>query len=306
MIPLLFFITAFVFILGQYGATDLAMELVLRLNEGDFDKELYDSLREQLDLDKPVYEQFYNFIINAFQGDFGRSYILPGTPEISDILFSSLGISVKLGLAALLIIVLVAVPLGILAAYYRGKLFDYLIVSTTSTLSSIPPFALAPIFLVLLVSYSGLIGKTGFGWHGFFSKEIILPAITLAAGPMIIVVRIMRSSMIEVLSEDYITAAKARGISTLLIVYRHVLKNSITPVVTVLGLIAGHLLSGSIFIETVFGINGFGYVAVTAFQGGDVKTVAATTLVSAILIMVMNLFVDLIYGILDPRVRIEK
>ena len=117
MIPLLFFITAFVFILGQYGATDLAMELVLRLNEGDFDKELYDSLREQLDLDKPVYEQFYNFIINAFQGDFGRSYILPGTPEISDILFSSLGISVKLGLAALLAIVLVAVPLGILAAY---------------------------------------------------------------------------------------------------------------------------------------------------------------------------------------------
>lgn len=306
MMPLLFFVSAFVFLLGQYGATDMAMELTLRINDNNFDAELYESIREELGVNKPIFLQYLDFIRNALRGDFGKSYILPGSPDIARLIVSTLPISLQLGLAALLVLTLVAVPTGVITAIWRNSWLDHAIVSGSTVVSSFPPFALAPIVLVIFVVKLRIFPTTGFGWHGIFSRETLLPASILAAGPFLGIVRFTRASVIDVLSQEYIRAARARGLSEVAMVVRHVVKNSMTPVLTVLGLTTGRLLSGSIFVEAVFGIKGFGYVAVTAFQGGDVRTVAATTLVSATIVMSMSLLVDLLYGVLDPRVRLNN
>ncbi len=306
MMPLLFFVSAFVFFLGQYGAADLAMELTLRINDNSFDAELYESLRAELGTDQPIFVQYFGFIRNALRGDFGKSYVLPGTPDIARLIASTLPISLPLGLAALLVLMVVAVPVGVITAIWHNSWLDHIIVSASTVLSSFPPFALAPIVLVVLVAKLRIIPTTGFGWHGIFSRETLLPASVLAAGPFLGIVRFTRASVIDVLSQEYIRAARARGLSEIAMVVRHVVKNSMTPVLTVLGVTTGFLLSGSIFVESVFGIKGFGYVAVTAFQAGDIRTVAATTLVSATIVMFMSLLVDLLYGVLDPRVRLNN
>ncbi|MAS36344.1 MAG: hypothetical protein CL610_20230 [Anaerolineaceae bacterium] len=304
VIPLIVIVTAMVFILGQYGARDLALSLTLQTNNGDFDPEMYETLREQMGLDQPVLVRYAQFIGGALRGDFGISYVLPGTPKISSLIATTLPISLQLGLAGIAILILVAVPLGTLAAFTRNSAIDQAIVTVSTIFSAIPPFVLAPLALWLIVARFRLLPVMGFGWHGLFSLETLLPAAVLAAAPMAGVLRYTRASVIEVLSQDYIVAARARGVAGLGIVAGYVFKNAMTPVLTWLGISVGRLLSGSIFVEIVFGLPGFGSVAVTAFQGGDIQTVAATTLVSMIIIILVNLVVDLMYGLLDPRVRL--
>ena len=304
MVPLLLMIVGFVFILGQYGANDLAMSMTLRVNDGAFDAQIYEAMREKLDLSDPVLVRFGRFIAKAARGDFGVSYALQGTPEIGRMIAKSLPISLQLGFAAMVICVVFGIPLGVLAAARRNGPLDYLIVSTSTVLSSIPPFVLAPIALVVLVGELHILPTVGTGWHGLFSRETLLPALLLAVGPLLTIVRNTRASVIDTLTQDYVRASRARGLSERQVVVRHVVKNSMTPVLTVLGISTARLLGGSIFIETVFGIQGLGSMAVTAFQAGDVQTVAATTLVSALIVMTANIIVDLLYGALDPRVRL--
>ncbi len=306
MIPLLLVIAAFVFFLGQYGAQDLAYSLVLRINDNMFDAEMYNDFREKLNLSDPILIRFGNFVRGAIRGDFGVSYILPGSPEIGRMIMKALPISLQLALAALVIVILFGIPLGIFASVWRNSALDYIIVSGATVLSSTPGFVLAPLALVVLVAKLQIVPKVGFGWHGLFSVETILPAMLLAAGPLLGIVRYTRASVTDVLANEYIVAARARGLSWFQVIRSHVVKNAIIPVVTVLGLTTARMLAGSIFIETVFSIDGFGSVAVRAFQGGDIQTVAATTLVSGMIVMVMNLFVDLLYGVLDPRIRLNR
>jgi ABC-type dipeptide/oligopeptide/nickel transport system permease component len=151
-----------------------------------------------------------------------------------------------------------------------------------------------------------IIPTVGTGWQGLFHRETILPAACLAVGPMLGVVRYTRASVTDVLSQEYVRAAHARGLPEWQVIAKHVVKNAMTPVVTVLGLSTARLLSGSIFVESAFGFRGFGWVAVGAFRGGDIQTVAATTLVSALIVMMANLVVDMIYSLLDPRVRFGR
>lgn len=306
MMPLLIIVTAFVFILGQYGAADLAMELTLKLNDNVFDPELYEGFREELGLNRPVLVRFARFLSGAIRGDFGRSYVLQGTPDIGRMMFTALPISAQLALAAITIVIVVGIPLGVIAALSRNTIIDYVIGATVTVLSSIPIFVLIPVSMYLLVVQWNIIPTVGTGWQGLFHKEIILPASCLAIGPMLGVVRYTRAQVGEVLSQEYVRAARARGLSQWSVVSRHVVKNSMTPVLTVLGMSAARLLGGSIFVEVAFGYRGFGWVAVGAFRGGDVQTVAATTLVSATIVMVANLVVDFFYGLLDPRVRLGR
>lgn len=305
MIPLLVMISGLVFFFGQYGAVDLAMQLTLRINNNQFDPEMYEDFKEKLNMDASPLVRFGNFLGDAMRGDFGVSYILPGTPSIGRMIARALPISMQLALAALFFVIVIGIPCGIVAAVWRNSFFDYVIVAGSTALSSTPGFVLAPLALVVLVTQLNILPRVGFGWHGLFAIETLLPALLLAAGPLLGVVRYTRASVIDVLSNEYIVAARARGLSWPSIVYRHVIKNSLIPVLTVMGLSLARLLSGSIFIETVFAIDGFGSVAVRAFQGGDIQTVAATTLVSAMIVMVMNLIVDMLYGVFDPRIRIS-
>jgi ABC-type dipeptide/oligopeptide/nickel transport system permease component len=305
MVPLLLIVTGFVFILGQYGATDLAMKITLQVNDGQFDAEVYEALQHQMGLDKPPLMRFVDFIFNAMRGDFGVSYVLPGNPKIDQLIINTLPVTLQLILAAEIILVLVGVPLGVIAAVTHNSTLDYLITTGTTVLSSTPPFVLAPLALALLVSELHILPGVGFGWHGFFSWQIILPAACLAAEPLLNVMRYTRASVLDVRAQEYIRAARARGLNEWLVISRHVVKNSMTPVLTWLGISVSRMLAAAIFIETVFGIRGFGDVAVTGFQGGDVQTVAAATLVTALIVMSTNLVADLLYGVLDPRVHLE-
>ncbi|HUX86415.1 MAG TPA: ABC transporter permease [Chloroflexota bacterium] len=305
MIPLLLLITALVFFLGQYGAGDEALNLTLQLNDGNFDAQLYQDMRHKLHEDLPAPTRFVEFLQGAVHGDFGVSYVLPGTPSIGEMIATSLPISLQLGLLAMIIVVVVGIPLGVLAAIGRNSILDYSVVGVSTLLSATPAFVVAPIAMVLLVIQFHILPTVGLGWLGITNPNTLLPAACLAAGPLLHVVRFTRASVINALSQEYVRAARARGLSEFRVITGHVIKNAMTPVLTVLGLSTAHVVSGSIFIETIFNIHGFGFVAVTAFQNGDIQTVAATTLVSAMIIVAANLLVDMAYGALDPRVRLS-
>ena len=304
MVPLLLVITASVFLLGQYGAGDLAMTLTMRLNDNQFDQQLYDTMVHKLHQDESPLARFALFVTDAIHGDFGVSYVLPGTPDIGRMIVASLPISLQLGLVAMMMVVAVGIPLGVLAAAARNSFLDHIVVGGSTVLSSIPSFVLAPIALVVLVAELHIIPTVSTGWHGMFSHETVLPAAILACGPLLGIVRYTRASVVDVLSQEYVRAARARGLAESQVITRHVIKNSMTPVLTVMGISMSRLLSGSIFVEAVFGVQGLGNMAVTAFQSGDIQTVAACTLVTALIVMLSNLVVDLLYGMLDPRVRI--
>jgi ABC-type dipeptide/oligopeptide/nickel transport system permease component len=206
----------------------------------------------------------------------------------------------------LVIVILVGIPLGILAAVFRNRIPDYLIVGGATVTSSIPSFVLAPIAMIVFVAQLHILPSVGLGWQGLFSTNIVLPALTLAAGPILGVVRYMRSSVVEVLSQDYIRAARARGLAERQVIGRHVVRNAFTPLLTVLGLTAAGLVSGSLFVETIFNIPGLGQLAGTAFTGGDVQASTGVLLVSALIIMLANLLVDLGYSAVDPRVQLGR
>jgi peptide/nickel transport system permease protein len=306
MVPLLILVTAFVFFLGQYGAGDMAMQIVLQANNNSFDPEMYAALRRELGLDQPAAVRFLRFLLNALRGDFGRSYVIPGTPEIGRIMAAALPISAQLALASVLIVMVVGIPLGILTAIWRNTAVDYGVVMVVTILSSVPAFVFVPVAMWLVVVKLKLIPSVGLGWQGLFHIETLLPAVCMAIGPILGVVRYTRASVSDVLSQEYIRAARARGLPAWRVVRGHVIKNAMTPVLTVLGLSAGYLLSGSIFVESAFNYRGFGWVSFNAFRGGDIQTVAASTLISALIIMSANLVVDLLYGFLDPRVKLVK
>lgn len=304
MFPLIIVVTAFVFLLGQYGAGDMAMAITLRVNNGTFDATIYETLKRELGLDQPIMIRFGHFLAGAVRWDFGRSYVIMGTPDIGKMMLAALPITAQLAAGAVIIIVLLGIPLGILAAVGRNTVLDHGIVALVTVLSSIPPFVLVPVAMVLLVVRIKLLPTVGTGWRGILHEEAVFAAACLAIGPLFGIVRYTRAQVLEVLPQEYLSAARARGVPEWRVVTSHVLKNALTPVVTVLGTSVGYLLSAAIFVEVALGYRGFGWLAFRAFQGGDIQTVAAATLVSASMVMLANLLVDLLYGVLDPRVHL--
>ena len=306
IIPLLVLVTGFVFVVGQYGAGDLAAYLTIQRSGGRIDPALYQATRARLQLDDPVAVRYGRWLWGALHGDLGRSYVSIGEPEIAGLIVKAFPITVQLTLAALVIVTVVGIPLGILAALLRNRAPDYATVGVAAVLSSIPPFVLAPVSMIVIVNQLHLLPSVGLGWDGLFSQKTILPAICLAAAPLLNVVRFTRAAVLEVLGQEYVRAARARGLNDWQVLHWHILKNALTPVLTVLGLTAGQLLSGAIFVETIFNLQGFGTMTNRAFQGGDIQTLTAVALVSAAAILLINVFVDIMYGVLDPRVRLAK
>lgn len=306
MVPLLLFATAIAFVLGQYGSGDLAMYLTMQEGGGQINLDRYYEIREILGLDDPVFVRYGRWLWNALHGDLGTSWVSIGMPAVKDMIVIAIPISLQLGLASLLVLVVTAVPLGILAAVTHNSVLDHLIVGGATIISSIPGFVRAPLAMIFLVAKWKIFPYVGLGWHGLFSLYTILPALTLASGPVLGLIRYTRSSVLEVLSQEYVRAARAKGLPELTVIAKHVVKNAMTPVLTVLGMTAAYLMAGSIFIEVVFNLRGFGSLAAGAIRNGDLDTSTGVLLVSATLIMTANLLVDLTYGLLDPRVRLAK
>jgi len=259
-------------------------------------------LRAYYGLDRPFLVQLGDYVVKLTQGDMGKSISVQPKRQVEDMLGKGLLVSMQLGGAAMFLIALIGIPLGVLAAYKQNTLIDYLIVSSSAILPTIPVFVLSPLLLILFVLKLDILPHS-FGWKGIFDSRAILPVFILLIGPLLTVVRQTRGGVLEVLSQDYVRTARAKGLAERRVLIRHVLRNALTPVVTSIGFIAAGLLTGSLFVESIFGIPGFGGLFYSALRAYDYPVILGTTLVSALIMMGSNLIVDILYGILDPRVR---
>jgi ABC-type dipeptide/oligopeptide/nickel transport system permease component len=307
MLPIVLVVTFLAFTFGEYGSIDIAAYLTIQQNvEGRMDMDAYRAMRERLGLDDPLLVRYARWLGGAVRGDFGISYVTIGQPSVSFLIERALPVSLQMGIAALLVALALGLPLGILTAVYRNSAVDYVVVGISTLISSTPSFVLAPIAMIVLVAQLKLIPQVGLGWDGGLSSKSVLPVLVLAAGSLVGIIRFTRASVLEVLSQEYIRAARARGLSQWQVIRRHVIKNALTPILTILGLGAAGLLSGSLFVERIFNLPGLGMLAGDAFLGGDVQTAVGVIFVSSLLIMTINLIVDLLYALVDPRVRLAK
>jgi peptide/nickel transport system permease protein len=267
------------------------------------------AIRNQLGLDKPLYQQYGEYVWNIVRHfDFGNSYT--NNQEVRTLVFSRLPNTIFLVLGAATIWFISGVVIGTVSAVARGSFWDRLLMGGALVAISAPVYWMG---LVSLYLFSDDIGKfkllPGSGAyqsaHGLIDKghALILPWLVLAAAFAAIYARLLRSNLLETLSEDYIRTARAKGLSERRVVLRHGLRSAITPIVTVLGLDIGILMGGAILTETVFNIDGVGRLSFDAIQRGDLATIQGTTIVLAFGVAIMSLVVDILYAFLDPRVR---
>lgn len=254
-------------------------------------------LRHRMGFDRPIYVQYGLFVEHAVQGDFGYSYRIQ-QPALNLVL-QRVPMTLRLAGASVAISLIIAIPIGILAAVKRNSIFDRISMIGVLFGQSMPTFWFG-IMAILLVSVklhwlptSGYLGP----------KYIILPALTLGLYTSAVVARILRSSLIDVLNRDYIRTARSKGLEQRAVLLRHALKNAAIPVITVIGLQIGYLLGGSVVTETVFSYPGMGLLAIQAIRGRDMPVVQAFVICTAVVIVLINLLVDLLYTYLDPRVQ---
>jgi ABC-type dipeptide/oligopeptide/nickel transport system permease component len=301
-IPTAAAVLAITFCLGYFGPGD-----PVRIMMGEFwqDQATYLRLRQAYGFDRPFLVQFADYTGKVLRGDLGRSLTVRRNQPVIDQIKRTLPISAQLGAAALVLSLLVGVPLGILAAAKQQTWVDSLITGVFVGFSSIPVFVLIPLTLILFVLQLHWVEATA-SWKGLFDKQAILPAAVLAIGPTLVIVRQMRAGVVDTLSQEYVRTARAKGLPEPQVISGHILRNSLTPVVTSAGLIFGGLLTGSLFIESFFGIPGFGQMAYQALRARDFPLLMGCTLVGALIVMASNLIVDLLYGVMDPRVRLTR
>lgn len=258
------------------------------------------ALKAKYGLDKPVSEQYFTYLKDIVTKlDFGPSLKQRGR-DVADIIGEGLNISAKLGLSASAIALLIGVISGSVAALKRNTLTDRLIMVITTAFVSMPSFIIGSLLLIVFSVWLSI-----FPANGNSAGGLILPIFTLSLSPMTHITRLTRSSMLDVLGQDYIRTAKAKGVSEKNIVYRHALKNALIPVITYFGPMLAYIVTGSLVIEQIFAVPGIGRAFVNSITGRDYPLIMGTTIVLASLIVVMNLVSDILYKIADPRINLE-
>jgi len=255
------------------------------------------ALREELHLNDPFITRYFRFVIQAAQGDLGRS--IRGQTPVSQEILDRLPSTAELAFAAIIFAIAMGIPIGVIAAQFRGKLVDGAAMVTALVGLSVPSFWLAIILIIIFGIQLKWVSVTG----GEGLKDLILPAFTLGLGPAAVLARLTRSSVLEVKEEDYVRTARGKGLKEFVIQFRHILRNALIPVVTYLGLLFADLLGGTVFIESVFARPGLGRFAINAISARDFPQVQGLVLFIAAFYVIMNLLVDLLYGIIDPRIR---
>jgi peptide/nickel transport system permease protein len=253
--------------------------------------------RHELGYDRPLPVQYLDFLAKAVRGDFGMS-LRHGQPAMGLVL-ERVPATLQLSAVALVLSLVIAIPLGIATAVKRGTTLDAAGLTMSLFGQSFPSFWLGIMLILLFSERLGWLPASGRGTFG----QLVMPAITLASYPMAIITRLLRSSLIEVLSQDYVRTARSKGLSERVVLYRHALRNASIPVVTVVGLQVGALLGGAVITEEVFAYPGIGRLAIQAISNRDFAVVQAFVIFLAVLIVGINLAVDLSYTVLDPRVR---
>jgi peptide/nickel transport system permease protein len=260
-------------------------------------------LREQLGLDKPLPQQYFEFVVNAARLDFGTSLFL--RTAIGPLILARAKNSAGLLIYSIVVSLLIAVPLAILAAVRRNRPADHLVRLFTTITFAMPAFWTALLLVLIFSIRLDLFPTSGLG-EGLaqYTLSLTLPAITIGFYLAPVLLRSLRASLIETLSAEYVEAARARGLNERRVLFKHVLRNSLIAMITVLGVNIGFLISGAVVIENVFAISGLGSLMVTSIIARDYPVIVALTLVFGAIVIFVNLLVDLSYAILDPRIRI--
>ena len=257
------------------------------------------ALEAKYGFDKPVPVQFVNYLKNILRGDFGLSTKWIGSTVI-ELIMGGFGYSARLGLSAAAMAIVSGVILGALAGLKRGKWLDKVIQVVTTALVSMPSFVIATLLLIIFC--------LKLEWAPTMATQkggMILPAVSLALYPMAYITRLERSAMLDVLGQDYIRTARAKGVKDSLVIFKHALRNALIPVITYVGPMTAYILTGSMVVETVFTIGGLGTQFVKSINNQDYPMIMATTIFLAVLMVVATLLSDLVYKLVDPRIKLD-
>lgn len=292
IIPVLFLITLIVFILVH--VTGDPVTLMLSDTATDEDRAI---LIQALGLDQPIHVQYFKFLANLFQGDFGTSfrYQEPALP----IVLERMPASFELAIASMIVATVIAIPLGILSATKRNSFLDIFITGSAVLGKAMPSFWLGIMLILFFAVQMGALPVSGKGGLA----NLILPALTLGTGVAAEMTRLIRSSMLEILQQDYIRTARSKGMMERLVVYRHAFRNSLIPVVTIMALQTSHLIGGALITETVFSWPGMGNLLIQAVNQRDMSIVQAAVFVISLLVILSNLLADICYRLIDPRMK---
>jgi len=299
----LFFLSALVFVVVRVLPGDPAT-LILGVESNP---ETLARLRHAMGLDRPLALQYVDWLARAARGDFGTSiqYDLP----VGRLILSRLPVTLPLALMAAALMVIIALPLGVYAATHHRRAGDYLAMLVSQLGIAVPAFWSGLLLILLFSVQLGWLRSGGFdGWSaGVWTglKALLLPAIALGAFQAAVLVRATRSAVLEILREDYVRTARAKGLAEIRVIRRHALRNAMIPIVTVMGIQLGQLVAGAIVLESVFALPGLGRLALGAISARDLPVVQGVTLFVAASIVFINFAVDLAYAALDPRIRYE-
>ncbi len=298
-------IMAIVVLLLIASLTFLLMNLVPGgpfLSEKAPSQAVLDALYAKYGLDQPLHVQLKNYLVNAFHGDFGVSLKMQKNRPVTDIIIEMFPVSLRVGIVAVIVAVLFGVPMGCIAAYYRGGKMDSFLRVVMTLGISIPGFVVATLLLIFFGVKLHWLPTMGLnGWTSY-----IMPSFTLAFYPMCYLGRLSRSSMLDAINQDYIRTARAKGVKGKAIIFKHALRNALIPVVTYLGPLTAGIVTGGFVAETVFCIPGLGRYFVQSVLNRDYPIIMATTIFLAALVIFMNLVVDILYKVIDPRIDITK
>lgn len=304
LIPVLFVVSVIVFMIVHLTPGN---PVAAMLGE-DVTPQQVEELTEQLGLNLPLYQQYFNWVTDIFRGDFGVSYFMH--EPVTDAIFSRLEPTLSLAILAQVVALIIAIPIGIISANRRGSTLDQSMMGVTLLGMSIPGFILG-LFLMLLVGvYLKWLPVAGYQplssglWNHL--KYLILPAISLGAIQAALIARMTRSSMLEVLNTNVVKTLRSKGVGENKIVYNHALRIAFLPILTVIGQTFGSLITGAVITETIFTIPGIGQLIINSVERRDYAVIQGVLLFVTLAYVFINLVIDLLYGVIDPRVRLDK
>lgn len=299
-LPVILLIVSFVtFVLGRYGPGDPVQVLMGQ----HANPAVVERIREQRGLNDPIVVQYVRYVRNVTRGDFGESFKYRGR-TVTELLSNKMWVSAQLNIAALIISFGLGVPIGLFAALRQRSLWDTLSISLTLFWQSVPIFLTAPGLLLIFALWLDLLPTHG--WGGIFDTRAILPGLAMGIPGVAIIARLTRASTLEVIGSDYIRTARAKGLPEMVVQRRHILRNALIPVATYLGFSLSGLLTTSFIVERFFGIPGVGNLLIEAVFARDYPVINGVLLILTAVFVMANLLIDLMYPLLDPRIRLGQ
>jgi peptide/nickel transport system permease protein len=304
LLPVLFVVLVVVFLIIHLTPGDPAS---IMLGEDASTQDIED-LRQELGLNLPLYQQFFNWILGVFQGDLGTSIFL--NEPVTLAIFQHLGPTISLAILAMILAIAIGIPLGIMAARRRGSVADQSFMGLSLLGVSIPSFMIGLFFILIFAVTLKWFPAAGYKplseglWEHL--KYLIMPAVALASMSIALIARMTRSSMLEVLNADFIKTARSKGVKERNVIYRHTLRNAFLPILTVIGQTFGTLVTGAAVLETIFNIPGIGQLIVNSIERRDYSLIQGAVLFVTVSYVLINLVIDLLYKIVDPRVGLHR